>query len=148
MEKINQIYDRRNGNTLHRRFTGNLSLRCSKFMGVEETTPMESGWNLDMHYLACKEIYTHRFPCLGNPDDFRHCYDYLKGRPKWHSFRLAQSVTIDKDKVSSRPNGKKKDKMIMKDKEIIKATLLELNLSTPVDGSLLTLMTLILVIVK
>jgi hypothetical protein len=62
--KIIPIYDRRNGNTLHRRFTGNLSYRCSKFMGVEETTPMESGWNQDIHYLACKEIYQNRFHLL------------------------------------------------------------------------------------
>jgi hypothetical protein len=32
------------------------------------------------------------------------------------------------------PNGKKKDKVLLKEKEIIKATLQELSIGTPVDG--------------
>jgi hypothetical protein len=134
-DTIVPIYERRNGNTLHRRFTTNLSLRCSKFMGVEETTPMESGWNPEMHYMACKEIYESRYPRLGNPDDFRHCYNYLMTKPKWHAYCLSQSVLNGTDKAAARPNGKKKDKVLLKDKEIIKATLEELNITTPVDGA-------------
>jgi hypothetical protein len=134
MEKIVPIYDRRNGNTLHCCFTATLSLRCSKFLGVEETTPMESGWNADMHYYACKEIYESRYPRLGNPDDFRLCYDYLQSKPKWHSYCLSQSVLSDKEKATTCPNGQRKDKVLLKDKEIIKATLEELNISTPVEG--------------
>jgi hypothetical protein len=74
------------GNTLHQCFTTNLSLRCSKFLGVEETTPMEPGWNAETHYLACNFTYKNCFPCLGNPDDFHACCDYVKKKVKWHSF--------------------------------------------------------------
>jgi hypothetical protein len=43
-------------------------------------------------------------------------------------------VLNDKEKAAIRPNGRKKDKVLLRDKEIIKATLEELNISTHVDG--------------
>jgi hypothetical protein len=127
------VYDRRNGVTLLRRFKDVLSYRCSKFLGVEETTPMESGWNAEKHYKACKHTYENRFPRLGNPDDFHLCYVYLQSKPKWHSYQRSQSILTDK--INVRPNGKKKDKTIMNDKAIIKKTLEEMNMTTPVDGN-------------
>jgi hypothetical protein len=42
-DKLLPVYDRRNGNTLHCRFKDNLSFRCSKLFGIEESTPLESG---------------------------------------------------------------------------------------------------------
>jgi Trp operon repressor len=50
-------------------------------------------------------------------------FDYLKGKPKWNSFMDSQVTGNDKHQ---RPIGKKKDKMIIKDKSLIKEVVQQL----------------------
>jgi hypothetical protein len=61
---IINVYDRRNGVTIFCCFKDVLSYKCSKFLGVEATTTMESGWNNDTHYQACKHIFEIDFHVL------------------------------------------------------------------------------------
>jgi hypothetical protein len=120
------VYDRRNATSIHTRFNDHLSLRVSKFMGVEKSTNMESGWDTERFYYAVKYNFEQKWPRLGNPDDIRHCVEYLKDKPKWHSYHLG-NITSETPN-HKRPSGQKKEKSLLKDRELVKATIKELNI--------------------
>jgi hypothetical protein len=78
-------------------------MRCSNFLGVNKTTPMESVWNVEKHYLACKFTQENHYPCLGNPEDVCACYDYVRNKVKWHSSPPVQAAAADN--INVRPVG-------------------------------------------
>jgi hypothetical protein len=86
LENISPVYDQRNSHSIYTRFKDILSSHVSKFLGVERTTLMESGWDNEQFYMAVKYNFEQKWPRLGNPDDICHCVEYLKDKPKWHAF--------------------------------------------------------------
>jgi hypothetical protein len=63
---------------------------------------------------------------LGNQNDIRHCVEYLKDKPKWHSYHQA-NITSERPN-HKRPSRQKKEKSMLKDRELVKATIKELNI--------------------
>jgi hypothetical protein len=129
LENIPPVYDRRNSHSIYTRFKEILSARVSKFLGVEKTTLMESGWDKERFYMAVKYNFEQKWPRLGNPDDIRHCVEYLKDKPKWHAFYDANN-SCDDENHHKRPIGQKKEKALMKDKSMVKQVIRELKLPT------------------
>jgi hypothetical protein len=72
-----------------------------------------------------------KWPKLGSATDVRVCYDYLKGKPKWNAFVESQVTTNDKH---NRPNRKKNEIKMIKDKSLIKEVVQQLD-SSPNSGS-------------
>lgn len=121
------VFDRRSPDAIYDRFKM-VSHKCSKLLGIESTTTWESGWDQAKFDAAVNYHLEQKWPKLGSASDIRLCFDYLKGKPKWNSFVDSQVTGNDKHQ---RPIGKKKDKMIIKDKSLIKEVVKQLQ----VDGS-------------
>lgn len=121
------VYDRRSPDAIYDRFKL-VSHKCSKLLGIESTTTWESGWDQGKFDSAVNYHLETKWPKLGSVSDIRLCFDYLKGKPKWNAFMDSQVTGNDKHQ---RPNGKKKDKMLIKDKSLIKEVVKQL----AVDGS-------------
>ena len=66
-----------------------------KYMGIEETTDMASGWNAeDHHKVACLEFFKKRH---GHSFAFYTCYEYLRDKNKFPSFHTkAEDETVGK----------------------------------------------------
>jgi hypothetical protein len=76
------VFDKRNANSIFDRFKRHISPRVAKFVGIEATTDMESGWNDENLYQACRAKFCDRIPKFGDSDALRACIDYLKDKPK------------------------------------------------------------------
>ena len=51
-QPLPQVYSRRNGLSIYKRFKLNISPRVMKFIAIEKVTKMESGWDEEMFYDA------------------------------------------------------------------------------------------------
>jgi hypothetical protein len=110
-----QVYSRRNGLSIYKRFKVNISPRVMKFIAIEKVTKMESGWDEEMYYNACKSSFANRYPKWGNFDDLRMCKEYLEGKPKFSDF----SKLSDLGEKRRPPMGTKKAKQAESDKKLI-----------------------------
>ena len=110
-----QVYSRRNGLSIFKRFKLNISPRVMKFIAIEKVTKMESGWDEEMYYNACKSSFANRYPKWGNFDDLRMCKEYLEGKPKFSDFRKL----TDLGEKTRPPMGTKKAKQAESDKKLI-----------------------------
>jgi hypothetical protein len=114
-QPLPQVYSRRNGLSIYKRFKLNISPRVMKFIAIEKVTKMESGWDDEMFYDTCKSSYSKRHPKWGNFDDLRRCKEYLEGKPKFSDFRKL----IDLGEKNRPPVGNKKAKQAESDKKLI-----------------------------
>ena len=114
-QPLPQVYSRRNGLSIYKRFKLNISPRVMKFIAIEKVTKMESGWDDEMFYDTCKSSYSKRHPKWGNFDDLRRCKEYLEGKPKFSDFRKL----IDLGEKNRPPMGNKKAKQAESDKKLI-----------------------------
>jgi hypothetical protein len=125
-DNLNPIYDRRNPSSIHGRFKDVLSGRVSKFIAVENSTVMASGWDTERYYMAVKHNFEQKWPRHGNADDIRHCVDYLRDKPKWQAFNHANQSNESTN--HKRPVGQKKEKAMLKDKALVKETMKEMQI--------------------
>jgi hypothetical protein len=128
-DNVLPVYDRRNPASIHARFKEVLSCRVSKFLAVESSTIMASGWDTERYYLAVKHNFEQKWPRLGNADEIRQCVDYLRDKPKWNAYLHANTTGIESANFK-RPTGQKKEKSKNKDKALVKEVIKELNLPT------------------
>lgn len=124
------VYDQRTPSAIHDRFRKFLSPRVMKFVGVTATTDKPSGHNDETYYQMCRDIFIERNASLGDSDDFRAVYMYLKDKEKWKRFS-ASELAIGNEK-NARPVGQKKDKKERDVKEI--ATKVVSSLKVPESG--------------
>lgn len=89
-----------------------------KYMGIEDTTNLASGWNLDDHKAACLEAFKQRY---GHPFDFYSAYGYLKDKNKFSTFR----TKVEEELRGNRPMGKKKARQAEADAKLIKSVISE-----------------------
>jgi hypothetical protein len=105
-------------NSIFARFKETISPRVMKYISSEETTTMESGWDEELFYLACKASFETLFPKFGNFDDVRGCKEYLEGKPKFANLRKLAEAGGD-SKRATRPIVNMKAKQDEEDKKII-----------------------------
>jgi hypothetical protein len=125
-DNVLPVYDCRNPASIHARFKEVLSHKVSKFLAVENSTIMASGWDTERHYMAVKHNFEQK-PRLGNADEIRQCADYLSDEPKWNAYLHANATGSDSTNYK-RPPGQKKEKSANKDKALVKEVIKELNL--------------------
>ena len=87
-------------------------------MGIEETAGMASDWNAEDHKVACLEFFKKRH---GRSFDFYTCYEYLRDKNKFSSFR----TKAEEEAAGKRPIGKKKTKQAKADAKLVKVVLNE-----------------------
>jgi hypothetical protein len=87
-------------------------------MGVEETTDVGTGRNLEDHKKACLELFKLRY---GHAFDFYPHYEYLKDKNKFSTFR----TKVEEEANGNRPTGKKKAKQAEADAKLVKAVISE-----------------------
>lgn len=105
-------YPERTSLSVNARFK-KISSVVMKFMDFESVTQMESGQNLKDYYQSCKTLFEHRFPSVGNFNDFCACKEYLETKPKWSWYsKTIQENDNNKHGSASagRPTGNKKAK--------------------------------------
>ncbi|MCU0336747.1 MAG: hypothetical protein MUF12_02710 [Sediminibacterium sp.] len=129
--EANMIFERRSGNSIYTRFSKQIAPKVSKYLGVEKSVKEESGWDKHRYYMAVKKMYEDRNPTLGNPDEFIACVEYLRDKPKWHAYMAANN----EEETLKRPFGQKKEKSLMKDKNIVKETIKELKIPLLMEGT-------------
>jgi hypothetical protein len=77
-----------------------------------------------MYILLINHNFNDRYKVkLGSAESIRGCYDYLRDKPKWTSFAMAQEEA--ELKKHCRPVGKKKEKKVSADKAIVVSALKE-----------------------
>jgi hypothetical protein len=128
-----EVYDLRNPNSVFDRFKRVISPRVAKFIGIEATTDMESGWNEENYYQACRAKFCDRYPKFGDCDIIRNCIEYLKTKPKWSIYNQAE---MDKERSSNnrkqqRPVGNKKAKLEKVNNDQIKNIVDKLGIGVP-----------------
>jgi hypothetical protein len=104
------VHERRSPDAIYDRFKL-VSYKCSKLLGVEKTTVLESGWDNIKFDVAVAFHLEQKWTKLGSTADIRLCFDYLKGKPKWNAFMESQNPTNDKH---TRPNGKKRKSFLLR----------------------------------
>jgi hypothetical protein len=100
-------------------FKVKISPEVSKFMGVIDTTPMDSGTNDEDHVNNCLSVYKARY---GRDFDYLKCYEYLKDKAKYTSYLSKLKANDDTD-YPERPKGNKASKKAVQDATIIKQAL-------------------------
>ena len=115
---VGSIYPERSADSIYNRFKGQIAPEVMKYMGIEETTDMASGWNPDDHRTACLETFKQRY---GHPFDFLSAYEYLRDKNKFSNFR----TKIEEELRGSRPMGKKKARQAEADAKLIKSVISE-----------------------
>ena len=115
---VGSIYPERSADSIYNRFKGQIAPEVMKYMGIEETTDMASGWNPDDHRTACLETFKQRY---GRPFDFLSAYEYLKEKNKFSNFR----TKVEEELRGSRPMGKKKARQAEADAKLIKSVISE-----------------------
>jgi len=74
------IYEERNPDSIYYRFKDTLSLRITKFLGLEVQTQQVSGFDKEQFHQKCKLIFEKHCPTFGNFDDMHLCKEYLQER--------------------------------------------------------------------
>jgi hypothetical protein len=115
---VGWIYPDRSADSIYNRFKGQIAPEVMKYMGIEETTDMGSGWSPDDHKAACLETFKQRY---GHPFDFYSVYLYLKDKNKFSSFR----TKVEEELRGNRPMGKKKSRQAEADAKLIKSIISE-----------------------
>ena len=110
------VYPKRKEDSIFERFTKKNSPEVSKFMGILETTDMESGENEEDHKNNCLNLYLQRY---GKTFDFTECYEYLKDKTKFLLYKNKQN----EPKKDERPIGNKMAKKAQQDAALIKLAL-------------------------
>jgi hypothetical protein len=88
-----KVYDKRSPTAIHARFKA-ISAKCFKMFGIEETNDKPSGYTIPGYISLINHIYNDRHKStLGSAESIRGCYEYLKDKPKWSSFAIAQEAT-------------------------------------------------------
>jgi hypothetical protein len=95
---LHKGYDKQSSKTIHDRFKAHISLRCTKMMGVEKSNPMRSGHDIKSHEKMINFTFNQRHKNLGPAEDVRVYYNYLKDRPKWNAYHMAQDE-VEKNKL-------------------------------------------------
>jgi hypothetical protein len=105
-----EVFDPRTPNSVFDRFKRHVSPRVAKFVGIVATTDMESGWNDENLYQACRAKFIDRYPKFGDSDTIRACIEYLQNKPKWNIFSAAELERERSTMVRKtvRPTGNKK----------------------------------------
>jgi len=109
------FYHPRTIESVYSRFKDKISPDVSKFLGVLDTTPKDSGENDEDHFEDCLAAYKERY---GRQFDFVTCYHYLKDKAKYTIY-LARGEQEDAKK-NERPKGSKAAKKAVKDAAFIK----------------------------
>ena len=115
---VGAMYPDRSPDSIYNRFKGQIAPEVMKFMGIEETTDMGSGWSPDDHKAACLETFKLRY---GHPFDFYSVYLYLKDKNKFSSYR----TKVVEELRGNRPMGKKKARQTEADSKLIKSVISE-----------------------
>jgi hypothetical protein len=115
---VGGMYPDRSADSIYNRFKGQIAPEVMKYMGIEETTDMGSGWSPDDHKAACLETFKQRY---GHPFDFYSVYLYLKDKNKFSSFR----TKVEEELRGNRPMGKKKSRQAEADAKLIKSIISE-----------------------
>ena len=68
---VGVMYPDRSADSIYNCFKGQIAPEVMKYMGIEETTDMASGWSSDDHKTACLETFKLRY---GHPFDFYSVY--------------------------------------------------------------------------
>jgi hypothetical protein len=115
---VGTIYPERSADSIYNRFKGQIAPEVMKYMGIDETTDMGSGWSPDDHKTACLESFKQRY---GHSFDFFSVYLYLKDKNKFSSF----CTKVEEELRGSRPMGKKKARQAEADAKLIKSVISE-----------------------
>ena len=116
---VGSIYPERSADSIYNRFKGQIAPEVMKYMGIEETTDMASGWSPDDHKTACLEAYKQRY---GHPFDFYSAYDYLKDKNNFSTF----CTKVEEELRGNRPTmGKKKARQAEANAKLIKSVISE-----------------------
>ena len=118
---VGTVFPLRSPESIFNRFKQQISAEVMKYMGITETTEMSSGWSMDDHKTACLGLFKERY---GRAFDFFPCYEYLKDKNKFSSFRT-KCVDDNGGVVKSRPIGKKQARQSEHDAKLIKAIVSE-----------------------
>jgi hypothetical protein len=120
-----QVYPARSGDSIYTRWRDQISPRCCKFLGIEETFEPPSGVSdPETIYDAIKEIFEHRHPEWKNFDDYRQCKDYLQDKPKFMQWKRSQDEEeANKRSKLDRPLGNKKSKQALQDAKLIETAI-------------------------
>lgn len=116
---VGNAFPLRSPESIFNRFKQQISAEVMKYMGITETMEMSSGWSMDNHKTACLGLFKDRY-CRAF--DFFPCYEYLKDKNKFSSFR----TKCDEDNGGGkRPIGKKQARQTERDAKLIKAIVSE-----------------------
>jgi hypothetical protein len=107
------VFPTRTAESIYRRFKDNISADCQLFNGVVFQNPPESGQTLADARANHLEIFGKR---QNYPFKFEQCYDYLKEKPKWDLFCVAEKSA---DKERARGKGVKASKKAAADERRI-----------------------------
>jgi hypothetical protein len=99
-----------------------ISPEVSKFLGVIDTTPMDSGTSKEDHINDCLAVYKARY---GREFDYMKCYEYLQDKAKYTSYlsKLKSDEENNNNSAPERPKGNKATKKAVEDATIIKRAL-------------------------
>jgi hypothetical protein len=118
---VGAVYCDRPIDSIYNRFKGQIAPEVMKYIGIEETTAMETGWSLEDHKIACLESFKQRY---GHAFDFFPQYEYLKDKNKFSTFR----TKLEEELIGKRPVGKKKSRQAEADAKLVKAVVAEVSI--------------------
>jgi hypothetical protein len=124
-------YPARKEESIFDRFVRKISPEVCKYLGVCDTTDIESGQTEDDHQKNCLEIFQQRY---GRTFEFEECYNYLKDKTKFLLYRNKE----DEKKKEDRPLGNKAAKKAAQDAALIKLALDGMKESPPSDVSIMS----------
>jgi hypothetical protein len=112
----------RTPSSVYDRFKTKISPEVSKFLGVIDTTPMDSGTSKEDHINDCLAVYKARY---GREFDYMKCYEYLQDKAKYTSYlsKLKSDEENNNNSALERPKGNKATKKAVEDATIIKRAL-------------------------
>ena len=125
---VGRIYPDCTVNSVYNRFKGAITPKVMKFMGIQETTDVGTGRNLDDHQKACLELFKKR---QGHTFDFLPHYHYLKDKNKFSTF----CTKTEEEAKGKWPTGKKRAKQAEADSKLVKAIVSQV-VGTPSSSSI------------
>jgi hypothetical protein len=118
---VGNAFPLRSPELIFNRFKQQISAEVMKYMGITETTEMSSGWSMDDHKTVCLGLF--KDSRYGRAFDFFPCYEYLKDKNKFLSFRTKCN---EDNGGGKRPAiGKKQARQTERDAKLIKAIVSE-----------------------
>ena len=75
------MYPKRSANSIYNRFKGQVAPEVMRYMGIDETIDMGSGWSPDNHKAACLKTFKQRY---GHLFDFTQCTFISRTRTSSH----------------------------------------------------------------